>query len=205
LFGVLGIICLAVFLLAVFFNSIIGLVFIMNKSMYLALVVMALSAGKGFADVEPPSTGKVEFKGTILKAACKTELDKPVVDFGSIGEATLVNGGKSEKVNFSFAVSGCGKASTYVSAKFTGMSSAVNADWYALTGNASEAGIVVTTKAGASMSPGKTSPKHVVNDKGVAEMGLVAWVEGKSGTKEAPSKIVAGAFKNIVTWQMNYK
>ena len=148
--------------------------------------------------------GEVKFKGAIIDAPCSIapESQNQEVDFGLLSANELKKGGSSSKQFFNIKLLQCDATATTVTATFNGAAANGKSEWFALSGNTSQAGIVLTNADNSPIAPNSSSTLKIVEGNNTLNFG--AWVEGFPVVSPTENTIVPGAFESLMTWTLAY-
>lgn len=177
------------------------------KKILLALAVSSVVAMTAQADNQ--GSGKVNFKGEIIDAACSIDANslKQTVELGSVAKVALYKGGKSTPVDFAIQLRNCditSSSATTVTFKGIAGDSAEGLDnAFAVSGPATGAlGVVVTDAGGKVIAPGLTSSAFTLNN-GDNELNFKAYMQG--ATTASSVGVVPGAFTATADFVMAYQ
>jgi type 1 fimbria pilin len=181
----------------------------LNKIMLATVVAMGMGM-VSMANAAVPTDqghGKVTFKGSIIDAPCSItpETADQTVDFGPLGNASLMNGGKSAPKPFSIDLENCvftgDKAKNKVTVTFTGDASAADPDMLGVTGTASGISVALTEFNGTKLKLGEASKAtDLLNTPSVQQLKFSSYVQGDG----ASSTITEGDFRAIANFTLAY-
>jgi type 1 fimbria pilin len=155
--------------------------------------------------------GRVDFRGSIIDAACSIDPDSSVIDvnLGQIASAQLDKEGSSTPVNFEISLKNCQlsggddqgtrAAKNTVSVTFGGSSANATNDLLGITGDASGAGIAMTDGSGDRITLGKATPARSLIE-GDNTLGFSAFLVGLKG-----ADIQTGNFASTADFTLAYE
>ncbi|MFZ4214221.1 fimbrial protein [Pantoea endophytica] len=156
-------------------------------------VVVALLAGS----VSVAQANTVTFTGSIIDAACSINPDDvdQTVNLGQISVKELASGGSSTPRNFSIRLENCdlsGLADGTVTTKFTGAASSSVPDTLGITGDAGNAGVVITNGDGAPIELGEETAAQALQN-GDNTLLYSAYLKGAATEAAIPGQFTAVA------------
>ncbi|MGC5701956.1 type 1 fimbrial protein [Pseudomonas sp. NFXW11] len=176
-----------------------------------AVVLSGISAVGMAAD---QGGGKVSFKGNINDSPCSISSGslEQVVEFDSISNSALKNGGKSALKPFSIKLSGCDLESLKsASVTFTGSPSAANPDLLGFQGGTAQgASLAIADRQGALIKLGTASAPQNLSD-GESALNFTAYLQGDmlapetEGGAATPATVVAGTFDAVANFTLAYQ
>lgn len=167
-------------------------------------VVLALAVSSAMAmtaQAANQGSGKINFEGEVIDAACSIDANslKQTVPLGSVAKVQLAKGGKSTPVDFSIQLHNCditsGKTATVSFNGVTGDAAEGLDKAFAVSGPAAGAmGVVITDAGGNVVVPGDKSGAFTLND-GDNLLNFKAYMQGASTASKAvaPGKFTATA------------
>jgi type 1 fimbria pilin len=165
----------------------------------LSVVMMA-----GFANAADVSTGKINFKGSIVNAACslKAGSDGQEVDMGQVSATGLVNK-KTPVNNFQLELINCDATTLKsVTTTFNGVKAGENAKLLSTVGSARGAGIEIAY-AGGAMTLGVASPVYpLIAGMEQATLPFTAQLVATTGVAK---DIVPGEFSAVTNFSLSYQ
>lgn len=168
--------------------------------------VLAMAAGQG--------GGKVNFKGNINDSPCSISSGslEQVVEFDSISNSALKNGGKSALKPFSIKLNGCDLGSLKsATVTFTGAPSAANPDLLGFQGGTAKgASLAIADRNGSLIKLGAASDPQNLSD-GESALNFTAYLQGDmlapetEGGEPKPATVVAGTFDAVANFTLAYQ
>jgi len=150
------------------------------------LVFASSMATYGAHAAADQGAGRVDFKGSIINAACSInpQSTQQEVDLGQIAAKQLANSGTSTPRNFEILLENCDITDdSAVSLTFGGDSANTTNTLLGITGTASGAGIAMTTGNGERITLGQaTQPRDLI--EGDNTLVFSAYLEGLGGAIE---------------------
>lgn len=180
----------------------------LNKIMMAAVLAFGVTS-VAHAAVKDQGHGTVTFKGAIIDAPCSItpETVDQTVNLGQVSNVALKDGGQSTPKNFQIKLENCeltekdpGKNNT-VSIKFTGASSADDANLLGITGTAKGAGIAITDGSGKLVELGKASSAQTLGN-GNNTLNFSAYLQG---SKASNAVITPGDFQSVADFTLAYQ
>lgn len=179
-----------------------------KKAMMVAVVALGVSS-VAHAAVKDQGHGKVTFTGSIIDAPCSitpNSIDQ-TIELGQISKVALKDSGKSTPRNFSIDLENCElgeKDNNKVTVTFTGMESSAANGLLGITGTAKGASVAITDGSGAIIKLGeKTKPQQLQN--GGNTLSFAAYLQGDTGTAEAPISVTEGEFQTVANFTLAYQ
>lgn len=175
-----------------------------NKAV-LALAFSSIFAS-GVASAEPVKDqghGKITFTGSIIDAPCSIAPgdDKQTVELGQVSDLALANGGSSLPAVFKIRLTQCDTTDLKgVTATFSGVASAANADLLGISGTAKGASIAITDATGTLIPLGSASASQELLN-GENTLAFAAYLQGNG----ASATVVPGSFQSVADFTLSYE
>ena len=176
--------------------------FNVNKTLLAAAMAIGMVSAAHAAD---GGHGKINFKGSILDAACSIApaSAEQTVQLGQISKVALNNGGKSSPTSFTLDLENCSidgeNAKNKVQVTFTGKESSAGNGLLGITGAASGASVAITDGSGELIKLGTaTKPQTLQNGK--ATLSFAAYLQG-DGEK---ATVTEGDFSTVADFTLAY-
>lgn len=181
---------------------------IFKKTMLVAVIALGVSS-VAHAAVKDQGHGKVTFTGSIIDSPCSITAKSvdQTIDLGQISKVALKESGKSTPRNFTIDLENCElgeKDNNKVTVTFTGAESSAKNGLLGITGTAKGASVAITDGSGEIIKLGeKTKPQLLQN--GGNTLGFAAYLQGDTGTVEAPIPVTEGEFQTVVDFTLAYQ
>ena len=158
------------------------------KEITIALAIIASSATVAHANT-------VTFTGSIIDSPCSINPDDvdQTVDLGQVAARELATGGTSTPRNFTIRLENCDLTSLTngtVTTTFTGSESTAVPDTLGISGDASNAGVVITNGDGAAVTLGQASTPQILQ-AGDNTLLYSAYLKGAAAAAAVPGKSTA--------------
>lgn len=171
--------------------------------------LMAFGLAAGAANAADQGHGKVTFTGSVVDSPCSIHPDSldQTVALGQISNASLKDGKSSTARNFSIKLENCTfgtpASKNKVSVTFTGTESTAVAGLLATTGTAKGVAVAITDDSGKAVKLGEPTKGRKLSE-GNPTLNFAAYVQGASGTKDAPAAITEGDFQAVADFTLAY-
>lgn len=170
-----------------------------------ALIFASGMAAFGANAASDAGAGRVDFRGSIIDAACSIDPDSSVIDvnLGQIASKQLNGGGSSTPVNFEINLKNCQLSSddsgpetraakNTVTVTFGGSSANATNDLLGITGDASGAGVAMTDASGNRITLGQATPARALIE-GDNTLGFSAFLVGLGGQEATTGNFASTA------------
>ncbi|SPZ56579.1 Fimbria A protein precursor [Serratia quinivorans] len=180
----------------------------LNKIMMAAVLAFGAVSVAQAADIKDQGHGTVTFTGSIIDAPCSIDpssIDQ-TVDLGAVSNVALTDGGRSKPQNFDIKLVNCSvETGKTVTTTFNGPAGGIKGSLGITGGSAKGASIMMTDGNSNVIELGKATTAQALTN-GNNTLSFTAYLQGNpNGTEpEAKNVIVAGDFKSVSNFTLNY-